>query len=261
MTRDEPSGSRTREDGIGSRRSYDLGTLTWREVSDQLRRESRLILGVGALEQHGPHLPLGTNTIIADAICRDLSRKLEILRAPTFPYGVALPGAEAFAGTASLRRKTLHRAINELIAAWEDHGVSEFVMVTAHRYEPHLDALLMALTNTSTPTVIDVYAIDVSDLLEGTHEGEHGGEVETSLLLHLAPEHVRLDLLQDFVPNPETYRKYIRGRVPTPPPGSQGTVGRPSLATPTKGQRIYERYVEEIRATLAPEDGEGPAGG
>lgn len=251
MTRDEPTGDRNAEDGAEGRRSYDLGTLTWREVSEHLRRESRLILAVGALEQHGPHLPLGTNTIIAGSLAREISRELGILRAPTFPYGVALPGAAAFAGTASLRRKTLHRAINELIAAWEDHGVSEFVMITAHRYEPHLDALLMALTNTSTPTVIDVYAIDVSDLIEGAQEGEHGGEVETSLLLHLAPEHVRLDLLQDFVPNPETYRKYIRGRVPTPPPGSQGTVGRPSRATPTKGRRIFERYVQRIRDTLA----------
>lgn len=256
MTRDESTGEPRDGTVAESSRSYDLADLTWREVSELLRKDSRLFLAVGALEQHGPHLPLGTNTLIAQALARDLSQEMEILRAPPFPFGVALPGAEAFAGTASLRRKTLHRALNELIAAWEDHGVSEFIMITAHRYEPHLDALLMALTNTSTPTVIDVYAIDVSDLLEGAQEGEHGGEVETSLVLHLAPERVRLDLLQDFVPNPQTYRKYIRGRVPTPPPGSQGTVGRPSLATPTKGRRIYERYLERIRETLAtpPED-------
>lgn len=252
----EPAASEVTEDGPRDARSYALDCLSWLDVDRYLRRESRMILAVGALEQHGPHLPLGTNTIIADALARDVSRDLRILRAPTFPYGVALPGHHAFAGTATLRRKTLHRALNELIAAWEDHGVSEFIMITAHRYEPHLDALLMALTNSSTPTIIDVYAIDVSDLLDGAPEGEHGGEMETSLLLHLAPELVRLERIQDFVPNPKTYRKYIRGRVPTPPPGSQGAVGRPSLATPTRGERIYGRFLERIEAAIGPA-GEG----
>ena len=173
--------------------SYALDTLTWPEAGRLLARDSRLLFAVGALEQHGPHLPLGTNTLLAEAVARRVSVELGILQAPPFPYGVVGSGRGHYAGTATLRRKTLHRAVNELLASWEDHGVSEVVVITAHRYEPHLDALLMALTSRSRTTVIDLYAVEVGDLLEAPPDLEHGGEVETSLMLHLAPERVRKD--------------------------------------------------------------------
>lgn len=232
-------------------RSYALDELTWREVSRILATEPRLVVPVGALEQHGPHLPLGTNTYIAERIARDLSDGLGILRAPVFPYGVALPAQQPFAGTTTLRRKTFHRAINELLADWEDDGFREFILVTAHRYEPHLDALLMALTTESLTTVVDLYAIDVSDLLQVPPEAEHAGEIETSLMLHLAPERVRRDQIADYVPDPGSMRRYVRGRVPTPPPESEGVMGRPSRGSAEQGRRIYERYLDGARRAVA----------
>ena len=230
--------------------SYALENLTWPEVARILGRDSRLIFPVGALEQHGPHLPLGTNTFIAQRLAEDLSEDLGILLAPTLPFGVTLHGHGRFAGTATLRRKTLHKAVNDLLASWEDDGVSEFIVLTAYRYEPHLDALLMALTATSVTTIIDLYAIDVSDLLEAPPETEHGGELETSLMLHLAPERVRTDQIADFAPEGSDIRKYMRGRMPTPPAGSQGAVGRPTRASAEKGRRVYDRYRIAVRTAL-----------
>ena len=206
--------------------SYALDALTWREVGRLLARDSRLLFPVGALEQHGPHLPLGTNTLLAEAVTRRVSAELGILRAPVFSYGVTSAGSARYPGTSRLRRKTLHRAVNELLAGWEDHGVSETVVVTAHRYEPHLDALLMALTSRSRTTVIDLYAVAVGDLLEASAELEHGGELETSLMLHLAPERIRKDHLADYPPAAgRAARTYIRQRMPTPPVESQGVLG------------------------------------
>lgn len=230
--------------------SYALDELTWPEVSRILARDPRLVVPVGALEQHGPHLPLGTNTFIAERVARDLSVELEILRAPPFSYGVGLPGKQPFAGTTTLRRKTFHRAINELLAGWEDGGFREFILVTAHRYEPHLDALLMALTTHSVTTVVDLYAIDITDASDVSPEAEHAGEVETSLMLYLAPDRVRLDRITDFVPDPGSLRRYVRGRVPTPPPDSEGVTGRPSRATAELGRAIYQRYLDGARRAV-----------
>lgn len=230
--------------------SYALERLSWTEVGRILARDSRLIFPVGTLDQHGPHLPLGTNTLVAESVAREVSDELGILLAPTLPYGVSNTSSERFAGTATLRRKTLHRAVNELLQGWEDHGVSEIVVITAHRYEPHLDALLMALTQDSVTTVIDLYQIDVSDLLEGPPEAEHGGELDTSLVLHLDPDLVRRSQVADFVPQGDDPGRYMRSGMPTPPDGSQGAVGRPSLGTAEKGRLVYGRYLAATRAAL-----------
>ncbi len=150
----------------------------------------------------------------------------------------------------------MHRAMNELLAAWEDHGVSEFIIVTAHRHEPHLEAILMALTAKSRTTVIDLYGIDVGDILESNPEAEIAGEMETSLLLHLAPHLVRQERVSDAPLGPKQYRKYVRGRLPTPPPGSSGTIGHPSRASARKGQLLFERYRSVLREALAGADAE-----
>jgi creatinine amidohydrolase len=149
-----------------------------------------------------------------------------------------------------VRRKTLHRAINELLADWEDHGIRDFVIITAHRFEPHLEALLMALTGKASKSVYDLYEIDVSDLLDADPEAEHAGELETSLMMHLTPELVRTDAVEDFGPEGGALRKYTHRRVPKPLKGSSGIVGFPALATADKGALIFERYVERLAAAL-----------
>ncbi|MGW8265149.1 MAG: creatininase family protein [Longimicrobiales bacterium] len=233
-------------------RSWSLERLPWPEVGRVLATDPRLILPVGALVQHGPHLPLGTNSFIAEAVARALSRELRILRAPTFHFGVRGLERENYAGTAGIQRKTLHRALNELVAEWEDHGVQEFIILSAHRLEAHLEALLMVMTSSASITVFNLYTIDVDDILEASPLSEHGGELETSLMLHLAPDLVHSRQIADVLPDPKTVKKYARGRVATPPPGSRGTLGAPSRATPEKGAAVFSRYIQALKEVLGP---------
>lgn len=230
--------------------SYALDQIPWSAVGHALERDRRLIFPVGALEQHGPHLPLGANIVIAERVAREVSQSLKILRAPTFSYGVTM-GRGPFPGRAGLRRKTLHKAVNELFADWEDHGVEHFVIITAHRFEPHLEALLMALTGKATKSVYDLYEIDVSDVLETDPESEHAGDLETSLMLHLTPDRVRTDDVEDYMPEGGALRRYTRRRVPKAPKESGGVMGFPASATPEKGAKIFERYVDRLVSTLA----------
>ena len=225
--------------------SYALDEMPWTEVGYALERTPRLILPVGALEQHGPHLPLGSNIVIAQRVAREVSQKLGILRAPAFSYGVTMGGGP-YPGRSGLRRKTFHRAVNELVGQWEDHGVSDFVIITAHRFEPHMEALLMTPTGPSTKSVYDLYQIDVSDVIDTDPEVEHAGELETSLMLHLAPDLVRLDRAVDFLPEGGALRKYTRRRVPTAPADSTGIVGTPTRSTAEKGALVFDRYVQML---------------
>jgi creatinine amidohydrolase len=234
-------------------RSWFLEDLPWPEVGRALARDPRLILPVGALIQHGPHLPLGANTLIAERVAAEVARESRILLAPTYRYGVWSSGKESYAGSAGVRRKTLHRAINDLLAKWDDHGFQEFFILTAYQHEPHLDALLLAMASFASTTVVNLYSIDAGDLLDASPLTEHGGELETSLMLHLAPHLVRLDQAVDVEADPKTYRRYAQGRVATPPPGSRGTLGFPSRASAEKGEAVFRRYVESLKEILSEE--------
>ncbi|HEV2735988.1 MAG TPA: creatininase family protein, partial [Longimicrobiaceae bacterium] len=178
-------------------RSYSLVDLSWPEVVSHLERDRRLILPVGACDQHGPHLPLGAATCIAEALADDLSREFGVLRAPTFPYGVNVPTEADFAGTATLRGKTLHRALNELVSVWESHGFTEIVMVTASEHDPQAEAMATVYARRARVRVVEALAVDLSQYLREPEGPQHGGEVVTSLLLHLRPEAVNMEAAQD----------------------------------------------------------------
>jgi creatinine amidohydrolase len=223
------------------------------EIAVALRDDPRLILPVGTCEQHGPHLPLGTATIIVDRLADDLSAEFAVLRAPTIEYGVNVSAERGLTGNASLRKKTLHRTLNDLLDTWEEGGVREFILLTAHGHDPHQEALATVITAEARVRVVDVFGVPVGDLLEGQMEPMHGDEADTSLMLYLAPELVRMDLVRDNMMSREALRRYRRGQLRLPA-DSGSSIGRPSLASADKGRALYERIRSRIsdRIFLAP---------
>lgn len=237
--------------------SLALDELSWIDAAAHLGRDPRLIIPVGALEQHGPHLPLGSNVLIARRIAIDLSARFGVLRAPTMYYGVNVQSDREYAGTASLRQKTLHRALNELLEAWEEHGVGEFIIVTAHGHEPHLDALAGLVTGLARVRVVSIWDVEIADILEKQPGHLHACEAETSLMLYLYPDLVRMERARDFELQADQFERYIRGQLLSPPPGGAGTVGYPTSATAQKGQAIYDRVLTAIqRAVFQAQDTE-----
>ncbi|CAN5834101.1 creatininase family protein [soil metagenome] len=230
--------------------SLALDELSWIDAAAHCARDPRLIIPVGALEQHGPHLPLGSNVLIARRVALDLSTEFGVLRAPTMYYGVNVPSEREYAGTASLRQKTLHRALNELLAAWEEHGIAEFILITAHRHEPHLDAMATLVTREARVRVVSIWDIEVADLLETQPGHLHACEAETSLMLYLYPDLVRMERARDFNMPAAEFERYIRGQLPSPPPGGAGVVGNPTAATGAKGEAIYARVIAAVRRAV-----------
>jgi creatinine amidohydrolase len=223
-----------------------LKELRPNEVARMIEREPRLILPVGSCNQHGPHLPLSCDTIIVERLASDLSAEFDVLLAPTVEYGVNVESERGFAGNASMRKKTLHRMLNDLVDTWEATGIREFILLTAHEQDPHLEAMSTVITKEARVRVIDMFGVYFGDLLEGQAEPMHGDEVDTSLLLYIAPELVKMDEAQDYMMSREELRRYRRGSFRIPG-ASAGSIGRPSLATAAKGQAMYERIYSRIR--------------
>lgn len=200
---------------------HRLDELSWVELAAWFRRDPRLLLPVGSCIQHGAHLPLGTDSRITERLAGEVCRRTGILLAPMIPFGVAASEDLAYAGTAGLERKTLHRVLNELVQSWERQGLGEVTLLTTNGNTRNIQALAMVVGDTVRVRSIDTRAIDVSHVLGPA--AVRDGAFDTSLMLHLAPDAVR--------------NGSGRGRVP-------------AEATAQKGQELYEYLVDSIVGRL-----------
>lgn len=193
------------------------------DVADTLSRDHRLILPVGTLERTLPGLPMGASTVVVEAVADALSAEFGVLRAPTVEYGVNDTENADYQASVTLRKKTLHRVLNDLVTTWECNGINEFVLLTAHGYDPHLEAISTVGTVRARVRVVDLFAVNLSDLIGVRRSEDDRGGIFMSLLLHLSPSLVDPDAVD---------------------PGSSAEQGR----------ALYERIVARIseRIFLAP---------
>ncbi len=240
------------------RRPLRVKFLTPAEIRRVLEADPRLIIPVGTCEHHGAHLPLGCDTIVVERLADDLSAEFGILVAPTVEYGVNVPTAQPLAGSASVRRKTLRRWVNDLLLDWEHQGVREFLLLTAHGHAPHQEALGTVVTERARVRVIDVLSIELGSLVDHPDGPIHGGEVDTSLALFVAPHLVRMDEARDFKLPDSAVKRYRRGSTMRLPALAVGSVGEPTRAAAEKGRRIFEFIKERIRTRVLGQD--APAG-
>ncbi len=164
-----------------------LACLTALAARRILSSNPRLLIPAGTLIARGPELPLGADTLIVERLAHDLSARLQIACSPVIPFGVHGGNDPDAPGTASLTRKTLHRMMNELIAAWETEAkVDDVVILTAHAADAHLEAL-STIRAVGRITLIDIFAAPLPDASPAS--------ITTSILLAIAPENVDTTLL------------------------------------------------------------------
>src|SRR5262249_7629442 len=212
-----------------------LAECTFREATRLARdRRSVVLLPLGAIEQHGPHLPLLVDWLGAEELARRIAPHLERagylpILAPALPYGVSTL-AVSWGGTASLSRRTLVRLIVEIVVALARHGFRSFVLVNYEADPDHLKAMAVARralarrrgvrvlfagfvpraqhaigvrtpsATRGTPTAMmnpDVRALMRSPRPEREW---HSGELETSLMLARAPQLVRREVARRLCP-------------------------------------------------------------
>ncbi|WP_028311432.1 creatininase [Derxia gummosa] len=192
-----------------------MNEMTWVEYEREvIARRPPVFLPVGALEQHGPHLPLGTDALLATAVARDAAAKVGGIVAPALSFGYKSQpkcgGGQHFCGTTSLDGATLSAQVRDVLREFARHGLERVVIVNGHyentwfliegidlalrdiRPEPgRFSVMRLEYWDFTTPQTL---ATVFPDGFPG-YALEHAAVIETSLMLHYHPALVRLDKL------------------------------------------------------------------
>ena len=242
-----------------------LVEMTWPDVAQTVADGmTTVILPLGATEQHGPHLPLGTDTFRAEALAERLASALpDVLVAPALPIGCS-DEHSGFAGLLSLDHATLAGVIVDCarrMAAW---GVRRLVLLSAHggngqalqlatvRLGDELRELQVDVIGPSTTVSDALLAVAEAEGVSTEAVGLHAGEGETSEMLCLRPDLVRMERVVPGYPGPmedimpRLLEAGLRPITPT------GTLGDASRADGIRGERYLAEQIESYRQRLTP---------
>jgi creatinine amidohydrolase len=114
-----------------STKRFLLQEMTWPEAQEAFRRTSVVVIPIGSTEQHGPHMPLGTDFLVAENLARRLGGRAEVIVTPTIPIGYAKYHTE-FPGTLSVSEETLTRALIEVCDDLIKYGATHILFVNGH---------------------------------------------------------------------------------------------------------------------------------
>lgn len=218
--------------------SHALGDLTWTDVRDTPRI---VLIPVGSLEQHGPHLPLDTDTRIATAIAEHVCELREnLVVGPAIAIGASGEHA-GFDGTLSIGTDALATVLVELARSAD--AFTGVVFVNGHG--GNRDALLAAraILRHEGRTVV-VWSPTIPD------GDAHAGETETSILLALDPECVRMDAIEQgaIAPLTEVFEQLTSGGVKSV--SENGILGDPTKATAEHGNELFLGLIADLAFTI-----------
>jgi len=227
---------------------------TMQEFSAGVAAHPVAILPVGALEEHGSHLPLGLDYMHARALAQAVGAQARCWVAPAVPYGMC-KSTRQHPGTAGIEGETLRHLIHDIAIAIFNQGVKALCILTGHAGGTHVSSLIEVGERLAAAEGREVAVVCVLDLLEEAAEflecegDSHAGEVETSLALHLWPDLVKGGAPREFPTFPRF--RLVRDKLAHWP---GGVWGDPTLASEDKGRRIFQcevRALAEIVSDLA----------
>ena len=250
-----------------SARETLMNRMSWTDYRDRVQRdESVVFLPCGATEQHGPHLPLGTDHLLATAVAQSVATAVSGIVAPSLAYGYKSQpkcgGGQHFCGTTSLDAATLIGQVRDTIREFARHGVKKLVLCNGH-YENQwflIEGIDLAMREFGGKPPLTVMRMDYWDFFTAPTlakifpEGfpgyalEHAAVLETSMMLHYHPDLVRLDLIPDDGPADfppyETYPPHTEWVPPS------GVLSSARAASREKGVLMVDELTERIAAAV-----------
>ena len=231
-----------------------INLITAATTEDERHRNADIaVLPVGSFEQHGAYLPLVTDTVVACAIAHEVASTYPVMLLPPITISCSHEHA-AWRGTVSISARTLHHLVEDIASSLRKSGVERLVLINGHGGNYVLSNVVQEYTAAYGPTMSlfptgSDWAKARTDaaMTTNSHEDMHAGELETSLLLHVAPELVRAgNETADWVANDRSHLLTLGMSAYT----TSGVIGRPSLGTAEKGKAALDSLTASFAAHL-----------
>lgn len=222
--------------------------MTMPEFVRGLEKTRTVLVPFGATEEHGPHLPLNTDTLHAVEVGRKLAEKRAIFIAPPVPYGVCRSTSQ-HPGTLSISTQTLRALTLDIVSALYRQGLRNVILLTGHAGGTHTSTLIdagEALLERFSDLKIAVLTEFMLAAKEGrglieTVDDSHAGEIETSRILNSHPQLVKGEAEREYPSFPvgilvRDKRRFWPG----------GVWGDPTLASAEKGRLLEDLVVQSL---------------
>lgn len=231
-----------------------LENMTRFEAEQALKERDMVIWPIGATEQHGPHLPLGTDNFIARELAERLARRMNGAVLPVLPLGYSWVWRNN-PGSITLSMGTLQAVIKDVVHSLDRFGVRRLVIISGHgantgplKYVTRdlLDEVKMDILYFVYPGVAEA----AKEIAESPVWGGmfHSCEVETSMLLAVRPDLVRMEkAVREYPPIPA---RYGQAALPIGDISVSGVFGDATLATAEKGRRLLQAWEDAMVRTL-----------
>ena len=263
-------------------RSHCLADLTYPDIQAYLQRDDLILIPMASTEQHGPHLPLSTDTVTAYEVSRRAAEQANVLYTPTVWTGYSpqhMRGPGQGMGTITVRAETLLNLLYDIARSLIHHGFNKLIFVNGHGSNVKvIDPLLRRIRYDTGALVVfykpyaERYMGLIKDLMENPPEetpGWHSSELETSQMLAYNAQLVRLEratATATHVPRwlPPSFRKadgapdvefqgyqYFQFPMDHDEFTDTGVIGNPLRATAAKGEEAFRRYAAHLVDAIA----------
>jgi creatinine amidohydrolase len=222
-----------------------------RSFERRLAEHPLVIVPIGALEAHGPHLPLGADQIQAEQTAKALADRVGALVAPTIPYGVCF-GARTFPGTVDVPMEVLTRYVGAVLTDLARHGATKLLVLSGHAARGHMaalrdaaDATMRTVPSTKVAVLSDYDFVYERRGQDAPVTDGHAGLLETSRVLAMRPDvvgperPVAVRAGSPFVPGPPTMSEW-----------PESVAGDTRAASAELGARVQAYVLDRLEATV-----------
>ena len=233
-----------------------LGDVNWQQADEMVRNAKAVILPLGSTEQHGYHMCLETDNIVARYVSEKIAERTNCVVMPVLNYGQVWSAAD-FPGTFNLNERHYIEIVKDLVKAIERKGAKNVILFSGHwgNTAPIKIAARELLDEYGFENVYHMSYTNLKKTSEGIMETElwngsgfHAAEIETSIMLEICPE--KVDMSKAVVDYPTTPKGYSIKPVHWIKFANSGIFGDATKATKEKGQKYLERWLNELEQLI-----------